>query len=195
MSGPCLDGRSADPPGDGRHDFDFIFGGWKVHNRKLRDPTLMQCHDWIEFDTTALAYPILGGLGHVLRIWSDADSADGPWEVFVLGQFSPADRLWWIWWTSTMAPGQFGPPLTGGFDAGVGRFTGADRIASRPVKARLECVNPQPRRICWSRKLSFDEGRSWHVSWTMQFTRISRRKPSDHRWLEARARRSDPEVT
>lgn len=168
-------------PVDGRHDFDFMFGGWKVRNRRLRDATDPQCHDWIEFDTTGLAQPILGGLSHVDRIWSDADSADGPWESFTLRQFSPASRLWRIWQASTTAPGLLGPPLTGRFAAGVGTFTGDDRIAERPVKIRFECVSPRPGRARWSREFSFDAGHSWQVNWIMQFTRISRRKPSDHR--------------
>jgi hypothetical protein len=166
---------------DGRHDFDFIFGGWKVHNRRLRDVTDARCHDWVEFDTSGLAQPILGGLSHVDRIWSDADSEDGAWESFTLRQFSPANRLWRIWQASTTAPGLLGPPLSGRFAAGVGTFTGDDRIATRPVKIRFECVSSRPGRARWSRAFSFDAGRSWHVNWIMQFTRISRRKPSDHR--------------
>lgn len=170
-------GNGTDPV-DGRHDFDFILGGWKVHNRRLRDAGDPRCEDWIEFDTTALARPILGGLCHVDRIWSDADSADGPWESFTLRQFSPADRLWRIWQASTTAPGRLGPPLTGMFAAGVGTFTGDGHVAARAVKVRFECVNSRPGRARWSLAFSFDAGRSWRVNWVMQLTRISRRKPS-----------------
>ena len=33
-----------------KHDFDFIFGEWVVHNRKLRDVTDPACADWVEFE-------------------------------------------------------------------------------------------------------------------------------------------------
>jgi hypothetical protein len=79
---------------DGRHDFDFILGGWKC---------------------ATAAQPILGGLSPVDRIWSDKGSADGQWERFTLSQFDPADRVWRIWSASTRAPGRLGPPLAGRF--------------------------------------------------------------------------------
>ncbi len=138
--------RRDEPAVDGRYDFDFIFGGWKVRNRKLRDMTNPECQEWIEFDTTARAEPILGGLAHFDRIWSDADSAAGQWEGFTLRQFDPADGLWRIWWASTKAPGCLDPPLTGRFIDGVGLFSGGDDVAGRPVKVRFEWLNQAPGR-------------------------------------------------
>ena len=173
-------GNGAGPIG-GRHDFDFIFGGWKVRNRKLRDAAGPEREEWIEFDTAAIAQPVLGGLGHFERTWSDERSADGPWEDFTFRQFDPARRLWSIWRATSNAPGRFGPPLTGRFADGVGTFTGADTIAGRPVKVRFEWVNPAPRRARWTQAFSFDAGRSWNVVWIKQLIQISRRKPSDHR--------------
>jgi hypothetical protein len=35
-----------------RHDFDFIFSSWHVHNRKLRDVADPDCRDRVEFDAT-----------------------------------------------------------------------------------------------------------------------------------------------
>ena len=166
---------------DGRHDFDFILGGWKVRNRKRREMTGLRGEDWIEFDTMALAQPILGGLSRVDRIWSDEGSDDGQWERFTLSQFDPADRVWRIWSASTRAPGRLGPPLAGRFAGGVGTFTGDDTIAGRPARVCLEWVNLAPGRARWSRAFSLDVGRSWQVNWIMEFTRISRRKASDHR--------------
>jgi hypothetical protein len=58
-------------PADGRADFDFIFGRWRVRNRKLVDVADPACEEWTEFDATAAAEPILGGLGHVDRMWTD----------------------------------------------------------------------------------------------------------------------------
>jgi len=46
------------------HDFDFLFGTWRVEHRRLT-ARLVGCDEWEEFDGTSVAYPILGGLGNI----------------------------------------------------------------------------------------------------------------------------------
>jgi hypothetical protein len=173
--------NSLEDKGASHHDFDFIFGGWKVDNRKLRDMTNPLCREWIEFSTHALAQPILGGVAHYQRTWSDHDSADGPWESFTLRQFDPSGGVWRIWQASTSAPGRLPLALTGSFSHGVGLFMGDDTLAGRLAKVRFEWINRAPGRARSSQAFSFDAGWSWHLNWVMELTRISRRKPSDHR--------------
>jgi hypothetical protein len=36
-----------------RHDFDFIFGRWQVHNRRLADIANPDCTKWVEFEATS----------------------------------------------------------------------------------------------------------------------------------------------
>jgi hypothetical protein len=36
-----------------KHDFDFLVGGWKIRNRKLKEP-LAGCDEWDEFDATQI---------------------------------------------------------------------------------------------------------------------------------------------
>ena len=46
------------------HDFDFIFGNWKIHNRRLKEP-LAGSSEWLEFDATYFARPVWGGLANI----------------------------------------------------------------------------------------------------------------------------------
>jgi hypothetical protein len=85
------------------HDFDFIYGRWNVHNRKLRDNTDPSCDDWVEFDATSEAFQVLEDVGHIDRIRVD-DATDGPpFEGMTLRLYDPAEQVWRIWWSSTRA--------------------------------------------------------------------------------------------
>src|SRR3712207_4767422 len=102
-------------PTTGADDFDFVFGRWHVRNRKLRDNTDPACDEWVEFDATSEAFPVLDGLGHLDRI-TVPDPPDGaPFEGMTLRLFDPATATWSIHWSSTRAPGRLDPPVVGRF--------------------------------------------------------------------------------
>lgn len=52
----------------GVHDFDFLFGDWQVHHRRLK-ARLAGSTEWIEFDGTQSTRPALGGAGNVSENW------------------------------------------------------------------------------------------------------------------------------
>jgi hypothetical protein len=155
---------------DGRHDFDFIFGDWTIHNRKLQDMTDPSCDEWVEFPTRSHAEPVLGGLSHIDRIMSGPDVPGGAWEGLTLRQFDPRERLWRIWWASTRNPGHLDPPLCGRFVNGTGVFVGDDELAGRPIKLRFHWTNPVPGQARWTQEFSYDAGTTWRLNWTMDFT-------------------------
>jgi hypothetical protein len=155
---------------DGRHDFDFIFGDWTIHNRKLLDVTDARCTDWVEFTTTSHAAPLFGGLAHVDHITSGPDAPGGPWEGLTLRQFDPPERLWRIWWASTRNPGHLDPPLSGRFSDGVGVFLGDDTLAGEPIKLRFHWTIPAPGHPRWTQEFSHDAGATWRLNWTMDLS-------------------------
>ncbi|MEU4326589.1 hypothetical protein [Nonomuraea dietziae] len=153
------------PSSDGRHDFDFIFGDWRVRNRKLVDVTDPACSEWVEFEATAHAEPILGGLGHIDRLHADT------FEGFTLRQFDPEAGVWRIWWASTRQPGQLDPPVEGAWRDGRGEFVCDDVLGGLPVKVRFEWTRPTPETARWEQSFSYDEGASWRTNWTMDLSR------------------------
>jgi hypothetical protein len=152
-------------------DFDFIYGQWTVHNRKLRDLGDPGCEEWVEFDATSEAFPILHTLGHVDRIYVP-DPPDGePFEGFTLRLFEPATELWRIWWSSTRAPGQLDSPMTGRLTDGHGVFYGNDLIAGRQLAVRFEW-DADPSAPVWKQAFSEDSGTTWQVNWVMTLHRL-----------------------
>jgi hypothetical protein len=152
-------------------DFDFIFGTWRIHNRKRRDSTDPSCEEWVEFATTSRTEPIFGGLSHLERIFAGPDTPGGPWEGLTLRQFDPTDAVWRIWWASTKRPGHVDPPLSGHFVDGVGTFTGEDTLDGRPIHLRFTWSAPGPDLARWTQEFSWDAGRTWRLDWVMGFSR------------------------
>jgi hypothetical protein len=150
-------------------DFDFIHGRWRVHNRKLRDNTDPGCDEWVEFEATSEAVPVLGGGGHIDQITAP-DPPDGPAFVgMTLRLYDPSEDLWRIWWSSTRAPGRLDPPMAGRFETGHRVFYGDDAVAGRPIKLRFDWhVEESPR---WEQRFSFDDGATWTLNWVMSLTR------------------------
>lgn len=155
---------------NGARDFDFIYGHWIVHNRKLRDATDPGCQDWVEFDATSEAFPILHTLGHIDRIYVP-DPPDGePFEGFTLRLFDPATETWSIWWSSTRSPGQLDSPMTGRFSNRHGVFDGSDTVGGRPVMVRFDWQSDALTPV-WQQSFSEDSGATWNVNWVMMLSR------------------------
>ncbi len=154
----------------GEHDFDFIYGRWNVHNRKMRDNSDPGCDEWIEFQGTEEALPVLDGAGHIDQIHF-LDPPDGPPFVgMTLRLYDPISDTWRIWWSSTRAPGRLDPPMSGGFEDGHGVFFGEDVVNGRAIRLRFDWYadTDTPR---WEQRFSFDRGETWILNWVMRLTR------------------------
>jgi hypothetical protein len=149
----------------GLHAFDFIYGRWVVHNRKLRDVTDPSCDEWVEFEATSEAFPVLGGLGHVDRMYVPAPPDGAPFEGLTLRLFDPGAGTWSIWWSSTRSPGRLDPPVVGEFTADRGVFECEDVVGGSAVTVRFEWRRGDP--PTWQQSFSYDSGRTWKLNWVM----------------------------
>jgi hypothetical protein len=61
---------------DGRRDFDFLIGSWKIQHWRLKE-RLKECVEWEEFEGTSKARSILGGLGNMDELMMDRASVPG----------------------------------------------------------------------------------------------------------------------
>lgn len=120
----------------------------------------------------AKAEPILGGFGHVDRIWADAAAGDKPFEGFTLRQFDPDARLWRIWWASSRRPGHLDPPVEGSWRDGRGRFYCDDIVNGQAVKIRFQWTNESPSTARWEQAFSRDGGATWRINWIMELARM-----------------------
>ncbi len=151
---------------DGARDFDFWMGGWKVHNKRLRE-RLHGSTQWDEFEATSVARPLLGGIGNEDEFRGDFK---GPFIGISLRLYDVAKRTWAIYWADSRR-GVLEPPVYGSFSGGVGHFEGDDVFEGRPIRVRFlwtRVDTPNPR---WEQAFSTDGGKTWETNWIMDMTR------------------------
>ena len=156
-----------------KNDFDFLFGRWRVHHRRLRE-RLAGCSEWQEFDGTSVAQPILGGLGNI-----DDNVLNLPGGVYRAATFRAFDestRQWSIWWLDARHPHMpLDPPVVGSFEHGVGTFYADEMFNGRPIKVRFRWMDTETASPKWEQAFSPDAGKTWEVNWTNTFSSRRRR--------------------
>ncbi len=155
---------------DGRHDFDFYVGTWKVHNRRLRE-RLKGSDDWEEFDAISIARPILGGVGNFDEITLEREL--GPGYGLTIRLFDPASGEWSLYWASS-AGGPIFPPMVGRFELdGRGYFYAHETFEGRHIFSRFIWSNISATTARWEQAFSTDGGQSWETNWTMDSVKVS----------------------
>lgn len=150
-------------------DFDFLLGVWKCRHRHLvRRPG--NCHEWIEFDGTCAARKVLGGFGNVDE--SDVAFPGDRHRRMTIRLYDWDSDRWTIQHYDSRRPGRALRPVAGRFAKGVGIFSGDDDRRGRTMRVRIVWSHITPNSARWEQAFSRDEGDSWEVSWTTDFTRL-----------------------
>jgi hypothetical protein len=150
---------------DGAHDFDFLFGTWRVHNRRLKDP--MDGSEWYDFETVATVRPLWNGKGNIDEF--TGETPDGPFEGATLRLYDANTRLWSLYW-STPQRGLVTVPNIGAFgDGGIGQFFCHEVYAGTPILCRYTWTQHAGAGCRWEQAFSLDYGGSWKLNWTMRF--------------------------
>lgn len=151
-----------------KHDFDFLFGSWNIHNRFLTH-RLRHSADWIEFDARSDVQPLLSGFGHLDRYSAvrDGEAIEG----ITVRLFNPATAEWSIHWADTVRARTFLSPMIGRFSGDVGEFFGDESVDGEKVLCRFLWTRTQTSSPQWEQAFSADGGKTWEPNWIMTFTR------------------------
>jgi hypothetical protein len=155
----------------GPHDFDFEFGPWTAHLKRLVHP-LTGSTTWVAYD----------GLSTVRRVWGGrADlgefhvtGATGEIQGLSLRLYDPETHQWNVSWASAN-DGQLTTPLVGGFKNGRGLFFGRDTLGGKPIVARFTFSDLTRNHFHLEQAFSADDGKTWEVNWIADFTRVRAR--------------------
>lgn len=161
----------AEAPATDAHarDFDFAFGTWKTHIRRLVHP-LSRSSEWVEYDGTHVIDKVWDGRANLGVL--DASGAAGHVEALSLRLYNPATQQWNVSYANPRE-GKLGGTVTGAFDAGHGTFYGADTFDGRPVFVRelYTPLGPDARRL--EVAYSADGGKTWETNWIMTDTKVA----------------------
>ncbi len=155
---------------DASHDFDFLFGSWRVQHRRLKE-RLAKSTQWVEFDGTCVTQPLRGGLGNVED--NVLNLPEGSYRGVGLRSFDSKSKTWAIWWLDSRRPHVLDVPVVGGFEKGVGTFVANDTFAGKPIQVRFQWSHIAANACRWQQAFSPDAGKSWETNWVMEFVRMA----------------------
>jgi hypothetical protein len=164
--------RATQKPGverDGQHDFDFEFGSWKIHLKRLLHP-LTGSTSWVEFDGTSVTQKIWDGRAQIEQFETDSP-AGGHIEGLTLRLYNPQSHQWRLYWANSKL-GILDPPQIGEFTDGRGEFFAQDTIDGKVILIRFVWSNTTTSTPHFEQSFSEDGGKTWEVNWITDQTRV-----------------------
>ena len=153
---------------DGRNDFDFLVGTWKVHHHILKE-RLKESTEWIEVEGSTVLRKILNGIGNIDD--NIIHMPTGPVHAISLRLFNPASKEWSIYW-STDKTGVLDVPMVGGFKNSRGDFYSHDLFEGRHIYSHFIWSKIMVNSCQWEQEFSADGGKTWETNWIMEFERV-----------------------
>jgi hypothetical protein len=154
-------------PRDGSHDFDFEFGEWTTHLKRLQRP-LSGSTTWLEYKGTSTVRGILNGRANIVELVVEGPA--GRIEGASLRLYDPRSRQWTLNFFN-VNDGQLTPPVVGGFRAGRGEFYAQDTFDGRAIFVRFVISKVSADVYRFEQAFSADGGQTWEVNWIATDTR------------------------
>jgi hypothetical protein len=156
---------------DGSHDFDFTFGTWTEHSRRLLHP-LSGSNEWVEWDGRTVVRKIWGGRANMAEFKGVTPS--GPLQLIALRVYSPSSHQWSLNF-ATSKVGKLGDVAgVGEFKDGRIDFYDQEPLNGRAILVRFSVYSTGPNTHVSEQAYSADGGKTWEVNWVNRYTLESR---------------------
>lgn len=168
-------GSQKPPARDGEHDFDFNFGVWHTHIRRVLDP-FSGSPDSVELNGTVTVRKIWEGRAQLEEI--EADGPKNHWEGLSLFLYNPQSHQWSQSFLNSRTP-VLSTALIGEFKDGRGELFGQDTFHDKAIMVHGLWSEITPNSHRYQEFYSNDGGKTWVISFDAQLTRASDAVPSD----------------
>jgi hypothetical protein len=173
---PAAPASSVATASDGQHDFDFVFGTWKVHLSRRQHP-LTGSNVWVDSDGTSAVRKVWDGRANLEEL--EVDGSTGPIEGLTVRLYNPVSHQWNLYWVSSK-DGVVGQAMIGEFKNGRGEFFGQDTVNGRTIMVRQVWSNITPTSRHFEQSFSDDGGQTWESNWLATFTRQDQAASKTH---------------
>ena len=153
--------------GDGQHDFDFNFGTWQTHIKRLGDPSAGSAI-WVELNGTVTVRKVWNGRGQLEEI--EADGPAGHWEGLTLFLYNPQSHQWSQSYAN-QKEGALNAPSIGEFKNGRGELFDQETYQGRATLVRIVWSDITPNAHHFEQSSSEDGGKTWEPNFAASLTR------------------------
>jgi hypothetical protein len=169
---PAVAAEPAPPPSvrDGQHDFDFNFGVWQTHIKRIIEPWSASSKS-IELTGTVTVRKVWDGRAQLEEI--EADGPNGHWEGMTLFLYDPQAHQWSQSFINSKT-GTLTPPLIGSFKDGRGELFSTDTSNGRSILVRGVWSDIKPDSHHFEESYSNDGGKTWAPAF---IANLNREKP------------------
>jgi hypothetical protein len=167
-AGAAEAGRQTAAQRDGQHDFDFEFGSWKVHIRRLLKP-LTGSSTWVELEGTSIVRKVWDGRANLGEL--DVANATTHLEGLSLRLYNPQTHQWNIYWANAN-DSSLGTAMIGQFTNGRGEFFNQELFQGTAVYVRFIFSDISSASFRLEQSFSADGGKTWEPNWIATFTRL-----------------------
>ena len=163
-------------PNDHQHDFDFEFGEWQAHIRRLLHP-LSGSNEWVDLYGPSIVRKVWNGRANLGEI--DLTSTDKKTHIqgISLRLYNPQARQWNIYWASA-SDGTLTTPLIGAFQNSSGdlknargEFYDREDFRGQPIFVRFIFSELTATTFRLEQSFSPDAAKTWEPNWVSTFTR------------------------
>jgi hypothetical protein len=154
---------------DGQHDFDFNFGTWKTHMKRLKHP-LTGSAEWVELNGTVVVRKVWDGRAQLEEV--EADGPNGHFEDLGLFLYNPEAHQWSLNFANSKTGVLGVPPTIGEFQDGRGEFYDQETYNGRAILARIVWSDITADSHKFEQAFSDDNGKTWEPNVVADLTRV-----------------------
>ena len=159
------------PLRDGQHDFDFHFGTFETHIKRLVHP-LSGSTTWVELNGTVTVRKVWDGRANLEEL--EAGNGATHFQGLTLFLYNPQSHQW----SQTFANINDGtlsePSLIGEFKDGRGELYSQDTFNGRSILVRFVWSEITPDSHHVEQSFSVDGGKNWEPNFVANLTRVKK---------------------